>query len=553
MHNLFYLAKGYDSRDLMNRVLDKIQAFDQRCGGSMYRCHLRTIYTKTTIGSPLRWYYSVASASFLALATDSTKYQKRADKIMAFRNLNHNFKADLGRARNQLKKKIKLGRLDFRDQTSFGICEFHTHRKGDLCHTTIPLAQASTTATRASETRALAREVSILSNAAEEDLDASDQRGSGSEGEASSAGESDSDEEYEDTDNEYEDASSKMDLDILGQDIDPGSSVGPSNHASMLPAMRNQHTPESLFGEHTQHRHRERAPSAETKFGDAQMTGLDTQVENDFSERPVRMGVVHNIQGKSRVSRNRDGRITPPFSEDSAMDQLLQATHRAAPSEPFSHISSATVPKSAMHIIFDSDGDQSWAASPSILAAHHRFSKKTHGHSKGAAAKDGNKKNRQAPASDIHHETSPNKFLSANIKPESVEEDIYTVTPPPASVGPSRTPHNHVRNGKRPQDTPQGPKRSQPYANRSGAKQKRKDNSYHRDTAYGVQKHRQRGRKRRYGQPGQRGKFTATASTPSNRGDTSPMIFKSNSRTDLEHVHPSRMGRITYNRAAKQG
>jgi hypothetical protein len=184
MHGLFYLAKSYRSRDLMNRVMDRIQTFDHKCGGSMYRRHLRTIYAKTTIGSPLRWYYSIASASFLALATASSNYQRRADKIMAVRNLKHQFKADLGRARTQLKKKIALGKLDFRDQISFGICEFHTHKVGDVCPATIPSTQASTTAARNSETRSQAQEASFQSNAAE-DLVASGQGRNSSDGEAS--------------------------------------------------------------------------------------------------------------------------------------------------------------------------------------------------------------------------------------------------------------------------------------------------------------------------------------------------------------------------------
>lgn len=123
-------------RDLQNKIIDELRLHHWRCKGSRYSSHLEEIHVETTIGNPLREYYVVGAASYLATAAESRSRRRgeRQAKIMSLKARNGQFRSDLARVRKVHGKTIMIDKLDHRDPTTFHPCVFHEHKEDEICH-----------------------------------------------------------------------------------------------------------------------------------------------------------------------------------------------------------------------------------------------------------------------------------------------------------------------------------------------------------------------------------------------------------------------------------
>jgi len=540
MHDLFCLAKGYRANDLMNRVIDRIQEFDHRCGGTMYRSQLHDIWTRTTSGSPLRRYYAIASASFLRIATISTKDKKRRKTIEDLRKHNNHFKLDLGRARTTLKKN-RLRWVDFRDQTTFGTCEFHIHRARELCHL---VTQASENTVGASADPYLAQEESIRSGAAEDTLDATSHEDSSSE-EASVRHQSDSQEDegaddaQEDEVPEHEGAISMTDFDIVEESMDVGGSSDPS-HPVLCQSLQ---TPESMYRDGGEQRYRERAPSAETTLGDLQVTGLDIHGTKSILDRGAgQRNKVRHTNPYPNGLRTPEGQKAPPQSHDSAIQDPLSTHHHTPFRLFFKNRPPGFIQKTPVRTIFISDDDDDLddrLKAPSSSASHCLPSLEVYDYSKVPA--DG-----ATPTLDL----SPTqqvfflqKLRTGDSKEEEFGEDIYTATPPPTVLSPS---HNRPPVGMAPVNAPKGPRKHQNQPKRGG--QKKRWQSQNRNNVRGVRKRNRSWRRpRRSGKHNRQGGAGSAASSSPVDKYRRLVLFKPDGRQQLANVHPDRLDMMTDN------
>ena len=135
MRRLYSMARGYMMRDFQNRIMDELRLHHWRCGGSRYSAHLEQVQMRSTMGNPLRNYYVVGAACYLATVADSRSRRRRMRQatIMNLQAKSSQFRNDLALVRKIHKEKL-IDKLDHRDPATFHPCEFHEHKRGENCH-----------------------------------------------------------------------------------------------------------------------------------------------------------------------------------------------------------------------------------------------------------------------------------------------------------------------------------------------------------------------------------------------------------------------------------
>jgi len=138
MMRLYRFALKYQMEDLADRAMDELQAHEHRCGGYLTIAQIYEAYLTSPEDSKLRQY---CATSFYQWATTRTIGPEHWPLCRGFMVLREDFpevENDFHRAAMMHERKGLKQEVDYRDRSTFGTCEFHTHKKRALCSAADP-------------------------------------------------------------------------------------------------------------------------------------------------------------------------------------------------------------------------------------------------------------------------------------------------------------------------------------------------------------------------------------------------------------------------------
>ena len=135
-------AETYEMDDLANRSMDALRSHEYQCQGSLIGRHIEEIYQHTAAGSRLRHYCALRTACFIWNAGDSEKVSASLNDLL---HRIPDFGGDVRIAQSTIRRaQVQTPDCDSPDN-HFGVCEFHTHRNGDICHVMLAMFAAGLT------------------------------------------------------------------------------------------------------------------------------------------------------------------------------------------------------------------------------------------------------------------------------------------------------------------------------------------------------------------------------------------------------------------------
>jgi len=130
-------AETYEMDDLANRSMDALRLHEHQCSGSLVGRHIEEVYEHSGTSSKLRHYCALRIACFVWNAGNTGKLSASlTDLLYRIPDL----EGDVHAAQADLREKVRVQEPDCDSpENQFGTCEFHTHRKGDICHVSLAM------------------------------------------------------------------------------------------------------------------------------------------------------------------------------------------------------------------------------------------------------------------------------------------------------------------------------------------------------------------------------------------------------------------------------
>jgi hypothetical protein len=129
MLGLYHFAIRYEMVDLADRTMDELQAHEYRCKGRLAISQIQEVYESSQPSSKMRSYCAVGLYQRMISTTMGAPEQPRCCGFLILRDVFPEIENDIYRAADTYELKSLQRKVDYRDQHSFGSCEFHAHKK----------------------------------------------------------------------------------------------------------------------------------------------------------------------------------------------------------------------------------------------------------------------------------------------------------------------------------------------------------------------------------------------------------------------------------------